>query len=76
MSNLDPNLYNSRQLFMLYRLADGSFFGKLTAEKWMKMTKCQSATATRDLSGLTEHGILIRMGDGGKGTHYILNPEL
>ncbi|MBQ7508154.1 MAG: hypothetical protein IJT52_02365 [Spirochaetales bacterium] len=76
ISNLDPNLYNSRQLFMLYRLADGSFFGKLTAEKWMKMTKCQSATATRDLSGLTEHGILIRMGDGGKGTHYILNPEL
>lgn len=63
-------------MMMLYRLADGSFYGKLTAEKWMKMTKCRSATATRDLSGLAEHGLLIRMGDGGKGTYYILNPNL
>ena len=76
MGSLDPNKYNSRQLFMLYKIADGSFYGKLTAEKWMKMTKCQSATATRDLTSLTENGILIRLGDGGKGTHYILNPNL
>lgn len=76
MKNLDPGTYNSRQMMMLYRLADGSFYGKLTAEKWMKMTKCQSATATRDLSGLAEHGLLLRMGDGGKGTYYILNPNL
>ena len=63
-------------MMMLYRLADRSFYGKLTSEKWMKMTKCQSATATRDLSGLTEHGLLIRVGDGGKGTYYVLNPSL
>ena len=74
MESLDPNKFNSRQLHMIYQLANGSFFGKLTAEKWMKMTKCQSATATRDLSGLAEHGVLIRMGDGKKGTYYLLNP--
>ena len=75
MESLDPNLFNSRQLHMIYQLASGSFFGKLTAEKWMKMTKCQSATATRDLSGLTEKGLLIRMGAGKKGTYYLLNPS-
>ena len=74
MESLDPNKFNSRQLHMIYQLANGSFFGKLTADKWMKMTKCQSATATRDLSGLTEQGLLIRMGDGNKGTYYLLNP--
>ena len=75
MESLDPNMFNSRQLHMIYQLANGSFFGKLTADKWMKMTKCQSATATRDLSGLTEQGLLIRMGDGKKGTYYLLNPS-
>ena len=76
MNSLDPSKYNSRQIQMLYRLADGSFYGKLTAEKWMKMTKCQSATATRDLSHLVENGLLVRLGDVGKGTHYILNPQI
>lgn len=75
MESLDPGVFNSRQLHMVYQLANGSFFGRLTAEKWMKLTKCQSATATRDLSGLTEQGVLIRMGDGKKGTYYLLNPE-
>ncbi|MCR4677032.1 MAG: DUF4172 domain-containing protein [Sphaerochaetaceae bacterium] len=74
MESLDPNLYNSRQMHMIYHLANGSFFGKLTADKWMKMTKCQSATATRDLSDLTEKGLLVRMGEGKKGTYYLLNP--
>jgi len=37
----------------------------------MKMTKCQSATASRDLTALTEAGILARLGEG-KGTYYIL----
>lgn len=76
MESLDPSKFNSRQLHMVYQLANGTFFGKLTADKWMKMTKCQSATATRDLSGLTEQGLLIRMGEGKKGTYYLLNPTL
>ncbi len=73
MSDLDPNQYNSRQLFMLYKLAEGSFYGNLTAEKWMKLTKCKSATPTRDLSELVEKKILIRLGTSGKNFRYLLN---
>ena len=76
MKSLDPNLFNSRQLHMLFYLVEGSFYGKLNADKWMKMTKCQSATATRDLTDLTEKGLLIRLGEGRKGTSYLLNPRL
>lgn len=75
MRSLDPNKFNSRQQHVIYQLVNGSFYGKLTADKWMKMTKCKSATATRDLSGLVEQGVLIRMGDGNKGTYYLLNPS-
>ena len=75
MHKLDPKQFNSRQLSVLYKLADGSFFGKLTALKWMKLTKCQSATATRDLNDLVEKNILIRLGSSSKTYCYIFNPN-
>lgn len=75
ISNLNPSEFNSRQLQMLYKLSDDSFVGKLTADKWMKITKCQSSTATRDLSSLVEKGLLIRFGGSGKNYYYVLNPE-
>lgn len=73
MHSLDPSFFNSRQLCMLYRLVDGTFYGKLNQEKWMKLTKCPSATATRDLSDLVEKKVLLRLGEG-KGASYLLNP--
>ena len=76
MAMLDPSEYNSREINMLYRLASGSFYGKLTPDKWKKMTKCTHATATRDLSHLVDKGLLIREGDGGRGTYYRLNPDV
>ena len=75
MSKLREGDYNKREIDMLYRLASGSFYGKLTADKWKKMTKCTPATATRDLSHLVDRGLLIREGDGGRGTYYRLNPD-
>lgn len=75
MHRLDPNQFNTRQLFILYKLADGSFFGKLTALKWMKLTKCQSATATRDLADLVNKNILVRLGTSSKTYHYVFNPN-
>ena len=72
---LPPDKFNSRQLHVLYKLADGTFAGKLTADKWMKMTKCQSATATRDLGFLVDSKLLIRLGTSGKNFYYVLNPE-
>ena len=73
---LDPSIYNSREINMLYRLASGSFIGHLNVEKWKKMTKCTAATATRDLTHLVEKSLLIREGDGGRGVWYRLNPDV
>ncbi len=60
---------------MMYRVASGSFKGKLTAEKWCKMTKCTTTTANRDLTHLTAKNILIKLEDGGRALTYVLNPE-
>lgn len=74
--SLDASEYNSREITMLYKLASGSFYGKLTAEKWSKINKCKSATATRDLSHLVEKGMLVRSEEGGRAVWYALNPNL
>ncbi len=76
MASLDPGEYNSRELSMLYRLASSSFMGKLTGSKWCKMTKCQSATATRDLAHLCEKNILIKSEESGRSSWYALNPKI
>lgn len=76
MASLDPSEYNSREISMLYKLASGNFYGKLTAEKWCKLTKCQSATATRDLSHLVERGMLKKSDEGGRSSWYYLNEDL
>ena len=75
MKNLDPSVYNSREISILYKLADGSFYGKLTTEKWAKMTKCSTAAAQRDIRHLVGEGYLVP--DGGKGpkTGYFLNEQ-
>lgn len=66
---------NNRQRDMMYRMISGSFFGNLTNGKWMKLEKCQIATATRDLSDLVKKGILIRSDSGGRSTSYTLSPD-
>ncbi len=76
MASLDPAEYNSRELSMLYRLASGSFIGKLTGTKWCKLTKCQSATATRDLAHLCAKNILIKSEESGRSSWYALNPMI
>ena len=76
MRSLDPSLFNSRELSMLYKLADGSFFGKLSTEKWAKMTKCSPAAAQRDIHHLVMIGYLVPDGDKGPKTGYFLNPQI
>ncbi len=75
MKSLDPNEYNSREMSMLYTLSDGSFYGKLTTEKWAKMMKCSSTVAYRDIQHLVKRGFLIPSGDGGRSTGYYFNPD-
>ena len=76
MASLSPDEYNSREISMLYKLASGSFKGKLTPAKWCKMNKCQSATATRDLSHLCEKNLLLKSEESGRSSWYALNPGL
>lgn len=53
------------------RLAQG-----LSSKPYQKITGASSATATRDLNDLAEKGILISMGQGGRGTAYRINMSL
>jgi Fic family protein len=50
------------------RLLSG-FEGKLTTQKWAKMTDCSQDTALRDVESLIEQGILKKEPAGGRSTH-------
>lgn len=63
---------NERQKFMLNKLLDGNFEGKLTSSKWAKMAKCSQDTAQRDITELMNHGILEKEPAGGRSTSYLL----
>lgn len=75
MKSLDPSVYNSRQLSMLYKLADGSFEGKLSTDKWAKINKCSPAAASRDIQHLLKEGLLVPSGDTGPMTGYYLTSD-
>lgn len=76
MKALDPNEFNSREMSMLYKLADGSFFGKLTTDKWMKMTKCSKTAAFRDIQHLVEKGFLTPSDEAGRNRGYFFNQSV
>lgn len=73
MKSLDPNEFNSREMSMLYKLADGSFFGKLTTEKWMNMIKSSKTVAFRDIQHLVKKGFLIPSNEAGRNAGYYFN---
>lgn len=62
---------NGRQKKMLKKLVN-KFEGKLTAEKWSKMTKSSPRTALRDINELITIGILEQEEAGGRSTSYRL----
>ena len=62
---------NDRQKKVLNKLF-GEFEGKLTREKWMKMTKASSRTALRDIEELIAFGVLEQEEAGGRSTSYRL----
>lgn len=76
MKSLDPNEFNSREMSMLYKLADGSFFGKLTTDKWMKMNKCSNTVAFRDIQHLVQTGFLIPSNEQGRNAGYFFNDDV
>ena len=62
---------NDRQTKVLNKLFSG-FEGKLTREKWMKLTKASSRTALRDIEDLIASGIIEQEEAGGRSTSYRL----
>lgn len=62
---------NQRQKKVLNKLL-GDFEGKLTRERWMKLTKASSRTALRDIDELIQLGILEQEEAGGRSTSYRL----
>jgi Fic family protein len=62
---------NDRQKKALNKLFSG-FEGKLTRDKWMKMTKASSRTALRDIDELIAAGIMEQEEAGGRSTAYRL----
>jgi Fic family protein len=62
---------NDRQKRVLNKLF-GGFEGKLTRDKWMKITKASSRTALRDIEELITVGVMEREEAGGRSTSYRL----
>ena len=62
---------NDRQKKVLNKLFSG-FEGKLTRDKWMKITKSSSRTALRDIDELIAVGVLEQEEAGGRSTSYRL----
>jgi len=63
---------NDRQKKVLNKLF-GGFEGKLTRDKWMKITKASSRTALRDIEELIAIGLIEQEEAGGRSTSYRLN---
>jgi Fic family protein len=62
---------NDRQRLVLNSVLDG-FEGKLTTSKWVKIAKCSSDTALRDILDLVERRVLVRNPGAGRSTSYSL----
>ncbi len=65
---------NDRQTRLIRRLFDAGpegFQGGLSAKNYERLTRASKATATRELTELTQIGALIRIG-AGRGTRYEL----
>ena len=65
---------NEREEKMLRLIIDG-FSGKLTAEKWAKITKCSHSTALRDITDLLGKGVLLKEKGKTKSASYALAPQ-
>jgi Fic family protein len=62
---------NDRQRLILNRMLDG-WKGKLTSSKYAQLAHCSHDTALRDLTALTQRGLLRRGPAGGRSTAYEL----
>ncbi|WP_052046417.1 Fic family protein [Candidatus Paracaedibacter symbiosus] len=67
------NHLNERQqkvVETMFQAGSKGFKGGMSAQKYMKLTKCSKATATRDLSNLLQQGCFMRLPGSGRSTRY------
>ncbi len=70
------HLLNERQEKVMARMFDAGppgFIGAMNAKKYMNITHCSKATATRDLAELLDYGCLVKLPGGGRSTGYALS---
>ena len=65
---------NERQRKVVNKLLDG-FEGKLTSDKWSKLTNCSKDTAIRDINDLITKELIQKEAAGGRSTSYVLKME-
>ena len=68
--------FNERQTKVINRMLEegpDSFEGGINAKKYLSITSCSKATATRDLQDLKEIGAIVQMSGAGRSTRYSLN---
>jgi Fic family protein len=66
---------NERQSKVLAKMFDAGiegYKGGMSAQKYMKITTCSKATATRDLKELLEYGCIEPLPGSGRSTRYVL----
>ncbi|MBF2754631.1 MAG: Fic family protein [Gammaproteobacteria bacterium AqS3] len=70
------NERQDRTVKRMLREGVGGFTGGMNAKKYMAITECSKATATRDLSALVELGVFRQLPGGGRSTSYeLILPE-
>lgn len=57
----------------MFAAGPAGFEGGMTAAKYIGITGCAKATATRDLAALVQMGALVVLPGGGRSTHYGLS---
>jgi Fic family protein len=66
----DINKRQAKALTFMLEDASKDFENGITAKKYMHMTHCSKATATRDLTALLKNGVLKKSSTSGRSTRY------
>ncbi len=67
---------NDRQRLILNRMLDEGFEGYITNSKYVRLAKCSSDTALRDIRQLKTYGVLIQNRSAGRSTSYRLPDKI
>ena len=73
--NAELNQRQVKAVNKVFKAGPDGFEHGVSAKKYMSITHCSKATATRDLSNLVDKGCFYRLAGGGRNARYGLNLE-